>query len=90
MLDIQALDEGGEPAVGALLDLRFRRSRHPAGDRAKAGLIVEAEAIGEDGRLTLREDADSITARNSLRRATRYAGYRELGRAREQVESCRD
>jgi predicted dehydrogenase len=77
-MPIPALEEAGEPAVNALLSFESGATGIMQVTGGKAGLIVEAEAIGEAGRLTLREDTGTIACETFLP-STRYAGYHELG-----------
>lgn len=76
-LPVPALTEGEEPAVAAL-------TVHGSGTAGivqvtglKNGLIVEAEAIGDRGRLLLREDRSEIVFERFTPSA-RYDGYSEL------------
>jgi predicted dehydrogenase len=86
-VELPALAEGGEPAVAAVL-----RHRTGAGGIIhitgfKAQLIVEAEVIGDDGRLWAREDSGRIIIER-FATSTRYSGYRQLDRTTEEtVES---
>ncbi len=86
-IELPALAEGGEPTVAAVL-----RHRSGAGGIIqvtgfKAQLIIEAEVIGDDGRLWVREDAGRITIERFVP-STLYSGYRQLDRVREEtVES---
>ena len=89
-LPIPALDEGGEPAVSALLNFRAGALGILQVTGPKSGLIVEAEAIGDAGRLMLREDTASITL-EPFAPSGRYAGYRELtAGSREQIANGDD
>ncbi len=76
-LPIPALEEAGEPAVDAIVTFESGAAGILQVTGEKSGLIVEAEAIGTDGRLCLREDCGTIAA-ETFRPSTRYAGYREL------------
>lgn len=87
---VPALDESGEPAIGALLTFESGALGILQTTGLKSGLIVEAEAIGDAGRLMLREDTASIVL-EPLAPSSRYVGYRELGAgSREQIESGTD
>lgn len=77
-MPIAALDEDGEPAVSALLSFQSGAAGVLQVTGLKSRLVVEAEAIGDAGRLTLREDAATITF-EPFAPSARYAGYRELG-----------
>lgn len=71
------LEEDGEPAVNALLDCASGATGILQVSGGKSALIVEAEAIGDAGRLTLREDSGIITS-ETFGPSARYGGYREL------------
>lgn len=77
-MSIPALEETNEPAVSGM----FRFAGGAVGllqvTGFKSNLLVEAEAIGTDGRLTCREGSNIITVER-FEDSTRYAGYRELG-----------
>jgi predicted dehydrogenase len=79
-LDVPALAEDGEPARPALL--AFESGAYAAievtGRRDR--LIVEAEAIGDKGRLRAREDTGEITF-EPFEVSRRFAGYFEPGPA---------
>lgn len=77
-LPIPALEEEGEPAVGALATFDSGAAGVLQVTGSKAGLIVEAEAIGDAGRLTLRETQGTI-ALEVFAASSRYDGYMELG-----------
>jgi predicted dehydrogenase len=54
----------------------------------KANYIVEAEIIGDEGRIFIREDTGLITV-ESFERSSKYDGYRELRRSvEEKVENA--
>src|SRR5262249_40627202 len=46
----------------------------------KANYLVEAEVLGDEGCIIVREDLDTITFER-FEKSSRYAGYRELGAA---------
>lgn len=87
VLRLPGLEETGEPAVAALL----RYVSGAAGIVQVTGLsrqlMVEAEVIGDDGRLGAREDHGSITIERFEPSRT-YSGYRQLGVPR--VEQTND
>lgn len=76
-MNIPALEETGEPAVSGL----FRFTSGATGilqvTGLKDNLLVEAEAIGTEGRLTCREGSGTISAER-FEDSARYSGYREL------------
>jgi predicted dehydrogenase len=74
---IPNLEEDGEPAVGALLNFESGAAGILQVTGGKSDLIVEAEAIGDDARMMLREDTGVITL-EKFSRSLRYSGYREL------------
>jgi predicted dehydrogenase len=86
-LRLPGLEETGEPAVGAFL----RYESGAAGIVQVTGLsrqlIVEAEVIGDDGRLFAREDHGTITI-EQFEPSRTYTGYRQLGASR--VEQTND
>jgi predicted dehydrogenase len=77
-MPVPALDEAGEPAVNALITFENGVAGILQVTGLRAGLVVEAEAVGDDGRLTLREDANTV-AFEPFAPSARYFGYRELG-----------
>jgi predicted dehydrogenase len=87
-LRLPGLEETGEPAVAAIL----RYVSGTAGIVQVTGLsrqlMVEAEAIGDDGRLAAREDRGTITIERFEPSPT-YTGYRQLGASRvERVDDA--
>ncbi|GEM_PF-1653562 len=84
---LPGLEETGEPAVAALL----RYVSGAAGIIQVTGLsrqlMVEAEAIGDIGRLYAREDHGTVTI-ECFEPSQAYAGYRQLGAPR--VEQTND
>ena len=72
-----ALTEDSEPAVAALATFDSGAFGVLQVTGRKAGLIVEAEAIGDRGRLVLREDRGEIR-RETFVNCSRYEGYEEL------------
>lgn len=86
-LRLSGLEETGEPAVAAIL----RYVSGAAGIVQVTGLsrqlMVEAEAIGDDGRLFAREDHGSITIER-FEPSRAYTGYRQLGMPR--IEQTND
>ena len=86
-LELPALVEGGEPAVAAVLRHRSGAAGMIEVTGLKPQLVVEAEVIGDDGRLWAREDQGRIVI-EPFAASPRYAGYRQLdGRRVETVES---
>lgn len=79
-LPVPALDEGGEPAVAALLTYESGAYGIVQVTGLRDALIVEAEVIGSDGRMTVREDSGEIRIERFVA-DDRYAGYRRLGAA---------
>jgi predicted dehydrogenase len=77
-LSLPALAEAGEPAVAALLRYRSGAGGLVQVTGMKAQLIVEAEILGDGGRLRVREDTSAI-AIERFAPSLHYAGYRELG-----------
>jgi predicted dehydrogenase len=89
-LSLPALAETGEPAVAALLRYRSGAGGLVQVTGMKAQLIVEAEILGDSGRLRVREDTSAI-AIERFESSQRYADYRELGPPRtETPESAAD
>ena len=79
-LPVSALAQDNEPAVGGVFGFASGAMGILQVTGKKSKLIVEAEAIGDRGRLTYREDRQVI----NLERFTaspRYAGYETLGDA---------
>ncbi|MDP6353090.1 MAG: Gfo/Idh/MocA family oxidoreductase [Alphaproteobacteria bacterium] len=79
-IDVAALDENGEPARPALLALHSGGYAILQVTGLRRGLIVEAEAIGDRGRLALREDRNAITL-EAFALSEAYQGYDQLGEA---------
>lgn len=79
-LPLPSLEQDGEPAVAALI--AFANSGYGVVQVAglREALMVEAEIIGDDGRLWVREDRGEIRLERFVNSA-RYAGYRELAEA---------
>jgi predicted dehydrogenase len=77
MMLLPALEEGGEPAISALLRYSSGAGGVIQVTGLKAQLIVEAEVIGDDGRLTVREDLETIIVER-FGPSPRYHGYRQL------------
>lgn len=76
-LSFAALEENCEPAVGALVAFESGAAGILQVTGRKENLLVEAEAIGDDGRLSLREDRNTVT-HETFTRSPRYHFYREL------------
>jgi predicted dehydrogenase len=86
-LALPALAEGGEPAVMGMLRHRSGAAGIVQVTGFKPQLVVEAEVLGDDGRLWAREDEGRIVIER-FAASPRYAGYRQLaGRSEETVES---
>jgi predicted dehydrogenase len=86
-LELPALVEGGEPAVTAVLRHRSGAAGMIQVTGFKPQLVVEAEVLGDDGRLWAREDQGRVVI-EPFAPSPRYAGYRQLaGRREETVES---
>jgi predicted dehydrogenase len=86
-LELPALAEGGEPAVTAVLRHRSGAAGIVQVTGLKPQLVVEAEVLGDDGRLWAREDEGRIVIER-FTASPHYAGYRQLaGRSEETVES---
>ncbi len=79
-MHVPALDEGGEPAVSAILSFESGAAGILQVSGRKANLVVEAEATGDAGRLTLREDYGTVTF-ESFSPSLSYEGYRQFGPA---------
>jgi predicted dehydrogenase len=79
-LRLPTMAELGEPAVAALLTFTNEAYGIVQVTGLRDGLIVEAEVIGDDGRLKVREDRAEISVER-FSPSTRYSGYRELGDA---------
>jgi predicted dehydrogenase len=77
---LPALDEGGEPAVSALLRYKSGAGGVIQITGMKAQLIVEAEAVGDSGRLLVREDRSTVVLERFMT-SSRFAGYQELADA---------
>ncbi len=75
--DIPSLAEDGEPARAAVINFRGDGYGILQVTGCKTALMVEAEAIGDRGRLCLREDQQTISF-ESFVESERYDGYREL------------
>jgi predicted dehydrogenase len=89
-LDIAALAEEDEPARAALLDFAGGWYGILQVTGRKANLVVEAEIIGEDGRMLARESTGEIVFQRFADSAD-YQGYRQLAGARtEAVGSLAD
>lgn len=87
---LPALAEAGEPAVAALLRYCSGAGGIVQVTGMKAQLIIEAEIVGDDGRLRAREDAGTI-AIERFAPSQRYEGYRELGSSKiETPQSATD
>lgn len=82
-LPIPALAEDGEPAVAGLVGFENGAAGIVQVTGWRNRLVVEAEAIGDEGRLWAREDRSSLL-RERFCDSTRYGGYRELGEAVEE------
>jgi predicted dehydrogenase len=86
-LELPGLAEGGEPAVTAVLRHRSGAAGIVQVTGFKPQLVVEAEVLGDAGRLWAREDEGRIVLERFVT-SPRYAGYRQLGgRSDETVES---
>ena len=86
-LELPALAEEAEPAVTAVLRHRSGAAGAVQVTGFKPQLVVEAEVLGDDGRLWAREDEGRIVI-EQFAASPRYAGYRQLdGRRVETVES---
>ena len=83
-LRLPALDESGEPAVSGLLHYRSGAGGVMQVTGFKPQLIVEAEVIGDDGRLWAREDQSRIVVER-FAPSPKYAGYRQLGAAQNET-----
>ncbi|MGP0091099.1 MAG: Gfo/Idh/MocA family protein [Xanthobacteraceae bacterium] len=81
-LPLPALEEACEPAVAALLRYGSGAGGIIQVTGFKAQLIVEAEVIGDEGRLWVREDRSRITIERFVPSAN-FVGYRQLGTAEE-------
>lgn len=79
-IDIPALYEEGEPARAALIALEGGGYAIIQVTGRKSALVVEAEVIGDHGRLIAREDRGTLSFERFAPSGT-YAGYRELGDA---------
>ena len=77
-MPVPKLEQSGEPAVSAMLLFENGASGHLQISGMRENLLVEAEAIGTEGRLICREGPGIITA-EAYAESTRYDGYRELG-----------
>ena len=81
---IPSLEETGEPAVSALLRYRSGAIGIVQVTGMKHQLIVEVEAIGDDARMTAREDNGEIAVERFVP-SHRFSGYRELARAQRET-----
>jgi predicted dehydrogenase len=88
-LELPALTEGEEPAVTAVLRHRSGAAGIVQVTGFKPQLIVEAEVIGDDGRLWAREDSGRIVIER-FAASPRYAGYRQLDRTTEETAESLD
>ena len=76
-VDLPSLEEDSELARVAILHLANGGYGILQATGSKSGLIVEAEAIGEAGRISAREDAGTICYER-FEPSRHYDGYREL------------
>jgi len=83
-LRLPALDESGEPAVSGLLQYRSGAGGVIQVTGLRSQLIVEAEVIGDDGRLWAREDQGRIVVERFAPSPT-YAGYRQPVASRQET-----
>ncbi len=76
-LPLSELAEDGEPAVSAMFVFESGASGllHVTG--MKKNLVIEAEAIGDEGRLYCSEGRSTISV-ETFKESKRYLGYREL------------
>lgn len=79
-LSLPAMTETGEPAVAALLRYRSGAGGMIQVTGLRNQLMVEAEIIGDEGRLYLSEDRGTIL-RQRFAPSTAFAGYRQLADA---------
>jgi predicted dehydrogenase len=77
---VPELDEDGEPAVAALLAFAGGGYGIVQVAGLKKALVVEAEVIGDGGRIALREDRGTIAIERFAPGAA-YDGYEQLGEA---------
>jgi predicted dehydrogenase len=84
-LALPSLQETGEPAVCALLRYDSGASGIIQVTGLRQQLMVEAEIIGDDGRLLVREDNNEIRLER-FAPSDRFSGYRQL--AQPQYESA--
>jgi predicted dehydrogenase len=82
---IPALDEEGEPAIAAFFTFTNGAYGLLQLNGMKRALMVEAEIIGDGGRLHIREDRGTV-ALERFRPSKRFAGYDQL--AEETIETC--
>lgn len=85
-IELPALEETGEKAVAAALRFRSGAGGLIQVTGLKRQLVVEAEVIGDDGRLRVCEDRNSIVT-ELFRPSDRYQGYRQLGPPHEEIVS---
>lgn len=74
---LPALEEANEPAVSTLLGYRSGAGGIIQVTGMKSQLIVEAETIGDDGRLYVDENSNTLVVERFVA-SPRYQGYREL------------
>ena len=79
-LAVPELDEEAEPAVAALLAFRGGGYGIVQVAGLRGALVVEAEVIGDRGRIAVREDQGTIAVERFAPSAA-YAGYEQLGAA---------
>lgn len=77
---LPALEQEGESAFAGMFRLRGGAYGIFQVTGWKANYLVEAEVVGDEGRIIVREDLDTITFER-FEKSFRYAGYRELGAA---------
>jgi predicted dehydrogenase len=75
---LPALEQEGESALAGMFRLQGGAYGIFQVTGWKANYLVEAEVLGDEGRIIVREDLDTITFER-FEKSSRYAGYRELG-----------
>jgi len=76
-IDLAGLHEEGEPAVAALMNLLSGAYAILQVTGRRERLIVEAEIVGDRGRMVAREDLGTITVENFVSSGA-YNGYLQL------------
>lgn len=88
-LEVPALAQDGEPAHTAVAIFRSGATGLFQVTGRKEQLVVEADVLGDDGRIFVRE-VDSTIRIEKFTDSTKYGGYRELASSKAMVEHAAD